>query len=56
MDSLADLKALVLSVEEDFAKAKAGNKAAGRRVRKVMLEVKAKAHALRQEMLGKKES
>lgn len=55
MDSYDKLRELIASCEEDYRKAKGGNKAAGTRVRKIMQDLKNTAQAIRQEMLGAKE-
>ena len=47
MEAYDELKRLVEAVAEDVAKAEAGNKAAGTRVRKQMQEVKAAAQTVR---------
>jgi hypothetical protein len=47
MSHYEELKALVESLEEDFKKFEAGNKAAGTRVRKGMLDLKNKAQEIR---------
>ena len=52
MDSYEKLRELIASCEEDYRKAKGGNKAAGTRVRKIMQDLKNTAQAIRQEMLG----
>lgn len=45
------LKGLLAKVEDDYAKAKGGNQAAGTRVRSVMQEIRKTAKSLRDEML-----
>lgn len=52
MDAFQRLKDLIASCEEDYQKAKGGNKAAGTRVRKIMQDVKGAAQEIRQEILG----
>jgi len=47
MEAYDELKRLVEAVAEDVAKAEAGNRAAGTRVRKQMQQVKAAAQAVR---------
>lgn len=49
---LAELKALVDGMCEDYVKAHAGNKAASVRVRGALQEVKLRAHDLKKEMLS----
>jgi hypothetical protein len=51
MEAYENLKALVLGVEADLIKAKAGNKAAGTRVRKEMQAIKKAAQEVRQAIL-----
>jgi hypothetical protein len=51
MQEYQQLKALVLQVEDDLAKATGGNKAAGTRVRKAMQEVKSLAQEIRKRIL-----
>jgi hypothetical protein len=51
MQEYQQLKALVLQVEDDLAKATGGNKAAGTRVRKAMQEIKALAQEIRKHIL-----
>ena len=51
MEEYEKLKRLVASAEEDIAKAKGGNKAAGTRVRKLMQEVKSTAQEIRTRVL-----
>ena len=51
MQEYQQLKAMVLEVEEDLAKAEGGNKAAGTRVRKAMQEIKAMAQEVRKRLL-----
>jgi hypothetical protein len=53
MDSYEQLRELIASCEEDYRKAKGGNKAAGTRVRKIMQDIKNTAQTIRQEMLIK---
>lgn len=53
---LETLKGLLTKVEDDYAKARGGNKAAGTRVRGVMQEVRNTAKALRDEMLQFREA
>lgn len=55
LQSYEQLKALVLSVEDDVQKAAGGNQAAGRRVRKLMQDVKNAAQALRVKVLEDRE-
>tara|TARA_R110002072_G_scaffold150953_7_gene299947 strand:- start:2017 stop:2187 length:171 start_codon:yes stop_codon:yes gene_type:complete len=52
MDLLEKMGQLLTDCQEDYNKAKGGNKAAGTRVRKVMQEVKTVAQDIRKEMLG----
>lgn len=47
MQEYEQLKQLVNDVEDDIAKAQAGNKAAGTRVRRAMQEIKQTAQTLR---------
>lgn len=51
MEAYEILKALVLDIEGDLIKAKAGNKAAGTRVRKQMQAIKKAAQEVRQGIL-----
>ncbi len=51
MEEFEKLKALVEAVEEDLAKAKTGNKAAGTRVRKQMQDIKGLAQDIRKKVL-----
>jgi outer membrane murein-binding lipoprotein Lpp len=51
MQEYQQLKALVLQVEEDLAKAVGGNRAAGTRVRKAMQEIKNQAQEIRKRIL-----
>lgn len=51
MDKYEQLKELLASCEEDYQKAKGGNKAAGTRVRKVLQEVRNTAAELRKDIL-----
>ena len=51
MEAYEELKRLVEAAAEDVAKAEAGNKAAGTRVRKHMQEVKRAAQAVRNTIL-----
>ncbi|MFA5864177.1 MAG: histone H1 [Phycisphaerae bacterium] len=51
MQEYQQLKALVLQVEEDLAKATGGNRAAGTRVRKAMQEIKSMAQEIRKRVL-----
>lgn len=51
MEAFEKIKTLIASAEEDLAKAKGGNKAAGVRVRGIMQEVKEAAQAVRQGIL-----
>jgi hypothetical protein len=50
------LKALILSIEDDVRKAAGGNRAAGTRVRKHMQEIKNKAQELRVKVLEGRDS
>lgn len=52
MDALQKLKDLIASCEDDYQKAKGGNKAAGTRVRKIMQDVKSAAQEIREEILS----
>lgn len=45
------LKGLLTKVEDDYAKARSGNQAAGTRVRSVMQEIRKTAKTVRDEML-----
>jgi len=45
------LKGLLTKTEEDYAKARGGNQAAGTRVRSVMQEIRKTAKSVRDEML-----
>jgi hypothetical protein len=51
MEAYEELKRLVAAAAEDVAKAEAGNKAAGTRVRKQMQEIKKAAQAVRSAVL-----
>ncbi len=51
MEAFDKIKSLVASAEEDLAKAKGGNKAAGVRVRGLMQEIKEAAQDVRQGIL-----
>lgn len=51
MQEYQQLKALVLQVEEDLAKAVGGNRAAGTRVRKTMQDIKNQAQDIRKRIL-----
>lgn len=51
MEEYQQLKALVLQVEDDLAKAVGGNKAAGTRVRKAMQDIKNMAQNIRKRVL-----
>jgi hypothetical protein len=51
MQEYQQMKALVLQVEDDLAKATGGNKAAGTRVRKAMQEIKSLAQEIRKRIL-----
>lgn len=51
LETYEQLKALVISIEDDVRKAAGGNKAAGTRVRKHMQDVKNVAQALRMKIL-----
>ena len=55
MQEYEQLKALVEAAADDIAKAQAGNKAAGTRVRKQMQEIKAAAQAVRVKILEKRD-
>ncbi len=55
MDLLEKMGQLLHDCQEDYNKAKGGNKAAGTRVRKVMQDVKNVAQEIRKEMLGSRE-
>lgn len=50
MSKFEDLKNAVAAAEEDHTKFEAGNKAAGTRLRKAMLEIKNIAQAIRVEV------
>ncbi len=52
MEAFERIKTLLASVEDDLAKAKGGNKAAGVRVRSVMQEIKDAAQDVRQGILA----
>jgi signal transduction histidine kinase len=56
MQAYDNLKALVAAVEPDLAKAEAGNKAAGTRVRKSMQDIKKAAQEVRQAVLELREA
>jgi hypothetical protein len=51
MQEYEQLKAMVLQVEDDLAKATGGNKAAGTRVRKTMQDIKNLAQEVRKRVL-----
>jgi len=51
MEEFEKLKALVEGVQDDLAKAEAGNKAAGTRVRKQMQDIKNAAQDVRKKIL-----
>ncbi len=51
LETYEQLKALVMSIEDDVRKAAGGNRAAGTRVRKHMQDIKAAAQALRLKIL-----
>jgi hypothetical protein len=51
MQEYQQLKAMVLQVEEDLAKATGGNRAAGTRVRKAMQDIKNMAQEIRKRIL-----
>ncbi len=51
MDKFEALKEILASIEDDYQKAKGGNKAAGTRVRKALQEVRMTAADLRKEIL-----
>lgn len=55
MEEFDALKKLVADTEEDVAKVDAGNKAAGSRVRKAMMEIKKSAQAIREKVLAIRE-
>jgi hypothetical protein len=52
VEAFERIKQLLASAEEDLAKAKGGNKAAGVRVRGIMQEVKDAAQDVRQQILA----
>lgn len=52
MEAFEKIKQLIASCEEDLAKAKGGNKAAGVRVRGIMQEIKDAAQEVRQGILA----
>jgi len=54
--SYDELVELLESAREDVGKAETGNKSAGTRVRKVLGEVKKKAHAMRKAVLEAREN
>jgi len=51
VDKFEALKELLASIEDDYQKAKGGNKAAGTRVRKALQGVRTTAADLRKEIL-----
>ena len=51
MPEYEQLKAMVIEVEDDVAKAIGGNKAAGTRVRKKMQDIKSAAQEVRKKIL-----
>ena len=51
MEAFEQLKNLIAGVADDVAKAEAGNKAAGTRVRKSMQEIKDAAQTVRKKIL-----
>jgi hypothetical protein len=51
MEAYEELKRLVEAAAEDVAKAEAGNKAAGTRVRKMMQDIKGTAQEVRKKIL-----
>ena len=51
MEEYDSLKQLIMSAEDDVAKALGGNKAAGTRVRKIMQDVKTAAQEVRKKIL-----
>lgn len=51
MEAFDRLKVMVAAVEEDLAKAEAGNRAAGTRVRKQMQDIKNTAQEVRVKIL-----
>jgi len=51
MEAFDRLKVMVAAVEEDLAKAQAGNRAAGTRVRKQMQDIKNMAQEVRVKIL-----
>ena len=55
MEEYEKMKQLVATVEDDLAKAKGGNKAAGTRVRKTMQDIKASAQEIRKRVLEVRE-
>ncbi len=55
MDLLEKMGQLLQDCQEDYNKAKGGNKAAGTRVRKTMQDVKNLAQEIRKEMLGSRD-
>lgn len=50
------LKKVIAEVEEDVSKAEGGNRAAGTRVRKAMLDIKSAAQAIRLRVLAARET
>jgi hypothetical protein len=56
MEAFEKLKALLVEVEADLAKAEGGNKAAGTRVRKQMQDVKKAAQTVREAVLELREA
>lgn len=56
MEEFEKLKRLVAEAEEDVAKARGGNKAAGTRARKRMQDIKAAAQEVRTKILEGRES
>ncbi len=55
MEAFEKLKTLIHSAEDDVAKARGGNKAAGTRVRKTMQEIKDAAQEVRKAVLEMRE-
>lgn len=56
MEDFERLKQVVADAETDVAKCEAGNKAAGTRVRKAMMEIKKIAQAIRVQISGSKKA
>ena len=55
MEAFEKLKTLIHNAEDDVAKARGGNKAAGTRVRKTMQEIKDAAQEVRKAVLEMRE-